>query len=263
MVSPRVLRVLRVALATLLVGVAVTGVVLFVAARLVSPSRETPATPPVSTIVEGCDFGPVGEPCPDEGLVDDPTFEGAVERFRQGISAPEDARFLLLTPADYDTSLRPVFGPGSSRPGHVPLSVPAWEASYGDIERLETFSWEQSWDLVGGSVMFEHVFVLGSAEDALGFLANHAGFMDGLGVEPAVHPSSGTGAPGEMPLVFRFIDADTVDPARRCVSRALAATDRMVFAVTLLTGGDCRTPDPSVPSGVTFLLRARAEEVLG
>jgi hypothetical protein len=257
-------RLFRVVIATLLTGLFVTGFVLFVAARLDDgPGPDAVSEPPVPAEEVGCDFGPDGEACPDEGLVDAPTFEGALERYRQGIRATGDARFLLLTSADYEEVLSPVFGPAVLRRSDSPFEVPVWEASYGDLSREGTFSWEQQWELVGGSTMFEHVFVFGSDGDALTFLSNHAGFMDGLGVGPTRHGSTGDGSPSARPLLFRFVDADASDPALRCVNRALAATGPMVFSVTLLTGGDCTTPDPSIPAEVVSLVRTRAEQVLG
>ena len=256
-------RVLRAAVAASLLGVAGVGVASLVAERLGS-TPPPPFVPDAADLLEpGCDFIPDVAECPEIPLEEQATFEGAIERYRNGETVDGDARFLVLSQADYDSFLLPVLGPASPQSDGMVAGVRVWEESYTGLDPEEGFSWEQQWGLLGGSAMFEQLFVFPSEADAEVFLGNHAGFMDELGVSPARHPRTGSGRDGALPVVFRFVDADTTVDARRCVSRAVALSGRIVFSVTLLTGGDCTTPDPSIPAGIVGAIRDRAVAVLG
>lgn len=213
-------------------------------------------------VPQGCDFVADVAECPESDPLDVSSIDGALERYRNGVFASSDARFLALSEEDYRILLAPVFGPAETQEGDVVYDVPVWEASFGELDRSETFSWEQQWQLVGGAGMFEQMFVLARTEDAEVFLANHKAFMLAKGLKPVTHPATGDARMTSLPMLFRFVDADTDDPARRCVNRALAALDRVVFSVSLMTGGDCSTPDPALPAGVVGALRERAEAIL-
>jgi hypothetical protein len=39
--------------------------------------------------------------------------------------------------------------------------------------------------------------------------------------------------------------------------------DRIVFSVSLMTGGDCSAPEPSLPAGIVVAVRDRAASLLG
>jgi len=259
-------RILRAALAAALLGVSGVGVAALVAWRLADPAvppADVADVPSADPVEPGCDFVPGAAECPEIPLVEQPTFEGAVERFRSGVTVDGDARFLVLSQTDYDSFLLPVLGPAAAQDGRAVARVPVWEASYEGLDRESGFSWEQQWDLVGGSVMFEQLFVFATEGEAVTFLGNHVGFMADLGVEPTKHPRTGPGREGMRPVLFRFVDSDAGSPARRCVNRTLVVSGRIVFSVSLLTGGDCTTPDPSLPAGIVTAVRDRAVAVLG
>ena len=259
-------RLLRFAGTVVLLGVFMVGAVSLVLERLstIEDAMEDPAeTTSVEPVVGGCDFVTDIDACAAPDPLDAPDLEGAIERYRAGVFASSDARFLVLSESDYAKLLVPVFGPATPQEGDVVMDVPVWDASFGGLDRSESFSWEQQWHLVGGAVMFEQIFVLGSNADAVEFLGNHEAFMTELGVAPVAHPSTGDGRDGSRPRLYRFVDADVSDPARRCVNRALVVLDRIVFSVSLMTGGDCSTPDPSLPAGVVGAVRDRAAALLG
>lgn len=263
--TPGRIQLLRLAATILLLGVFGVGAFSLLLHRLSaidSAISEITVPTTVPPVPQGCDFVADVDECPAPGPLDAPGIEGAVERYRNGVFAASDARFLVLSADDYRILLEPVFGPGEAQPGDVVMDVPVWEASFGDLPRTGTFSWEQQWRLVGGAAMFEQLFVLGSADDAEAFVANHEAFMSGKGVPRSSHPLAGDGREGARPMLFRFVDADASDPARRCVNRALGAVDRVVFTVSLLSGGDCSTPDPALPVGILDAVRSRAEAVL-
>jgi hypothetical protein len=266
--TPSRTRLLRFAATALLLGVFGVGAFSLVLERLasvndaLSDATEVAENTTDEFVPQGCDFVADIAECPESDPLDVSSLEGAVERYRNGVFASSDARFLVLSEEDYRILLEPVFGPAEVQEGDVVFDVPVWEASFGELDRSETFSWEQQWQLVGGAGMFEQIFVLARTEDAEEFLANHKAFMLAKGVKPVTHPATGDARMTSLPLLFRFVDVDTDDPARRCVNRALAVLDRVVFSVTLMTGGDCSTPDPSLPAGVVGALRERAEAIL-
>lgn len=263
--TPGRARLLRVSATLILLGVFSFGAFSLVLDRLSSVDEaleDVTAVPNEEFMPQGCDFIADATECPAPDPLDAPGLDGAIERYRNGVFAAADARFLVLSDEDYRTLLEPVFGPGEAQIGDVVFDAPVWVASYGQIDRSETFSWEQQWQLVGGAVMFEQLFVLDSNEDAMEFVRNHETFMGDKGVARTNHPATGDGKATSLPMLFRFVDADATDAAQRCVNRSLAVLDRIVFSVGLLTGGDCSTPDPSLPAGIVTSLRDRAAEVL-
>lgn len=263
--TPGRARLLRFTATVLLLGVFAFGAFSLVLERLATVDdaiSEVTGDPDAALVPQGCDFMEDVTECPAPDPLDASGLEGAIERYRNGVFASSDARFLVLSDEDYRTLLEPALGPGEVQPGDVVFDVPVWEASFGGLDRSEVFTWEQQWQLVGGAVMFEQLFVLASAEDAEVFLENHEAFMVEKGAAPVSHPATGNGSEESSPLLFRFVDADASDPARRCVNRALAALDRVVFSVSLMTGGDCSAPDPSLPTGIVAAIRDRAALVL-
>jgi len=259
-------RLLRFAGTVVLLGVFATGAVFMVLERLSTIDDSMDAmteTTSVEQIAGGCDFVTEADECAAPDPLDAPGLDGAIERYRSGVFASSDARFLVLSESDYTRLLVPVFGPGTPQEGDVVMDVPVWDASFGALDRSESFSWEQQWHLVGGAVMFEQIFVLGSKADAEEFLGNHEAFMEDRGVAPVAHPSTGDGRDGSRPRLYRFVDADVTDPAQRCVNRALMVLDRIVFSVSLMTGGDCSAPEPSLPAGIVVAVRDRAASLLG
>lgn len=263
--TPGRARLLRFTATVLLLGVFAFGAFSLVLDRLSDVDdaiSEVTGDPADEFVPQGCDFVESVDECPTPEPLDAPGLEGAIERYRNGVFAASDARFLVLSDEDYRTLLEPALGPGEAQLGDVVFDVPVWEASFGELDRSEVFTWEQQWQLVGGAVMFEQLFVLASMEDAEVFLKNHAEFMAAKGAAPTTHPATGDGSAASSPLLFRFVDVDASDPSRRCVSRALAVLDRVVFSVSLMTGGDCSSPDPSLPAGIVAAIRDRASRVL-
>lgn len=258
-------RLLRFTATVLLLGVFAFGAFSLVLERLSTVEdaiSEVIGSPAEDLVPQGCDFVEDATECPTPDALDAPGLDGAIERYRNGVFASADARFLVLSEDDYRTLLEPTLGPGAVQIGDVVFDVPVWEESLAELDRSEVFTWEQQWQLVGGAAMFEQIFVLSSEADARAFVGNHRAFMAAKGAAPVTHPATGDGGEASLPILFRFVDADATDPARRCVNRALAVLDRVVFSVSLLTGGDCSTPDPSLPAGIVGAVRTRAARVL-
>lgn len=256
---------MRIGVATLFVGLFVAGFGVLVLDRLStdSPAQEksvasTDVTYPGDT--PGCDGIPDVPECPPYELIEEPTFEGAIERFRNGELRDADVIYLMLTEEDYLQAIFPYLGPAELQVGrNVPADGP-WGATMTGIDQSMSFSWFQQWVLTGDSVLFEMVFVLPSPEDVPVFLANHRAQLEGVGVRPFTYKGLGDGI--REPVLYRFQDGGAATPARRCVNRVMRAVDRVVFAMTLATGGDCTTPPAELPVGLLAGVVERAEAVL-
>lgn len=206
----------------------------------------------------GCDGLPGFDDCPPVDLVDSPTLEGALERYRQGELTKFDAVYLMLTQRDYDAALAPYLGPAVAEIGTSVPESDLWNASFAGIAKHDSFTWMQQWVLGGDAVLFEQVFVLPDQGDTVVFLENHRTHMVGFDALPWDGGNLDEGGP----VLYRFQDADATTPARRCVNRALQSVDRMVFAVTLASGGDCSAPVPELPLGILETIVNRAETLL-
>jgi hypothetical protein len=112
--------------------------------------------------------------------------------------------------------------------------------------------------LNGGAILFEQVFVLPDINDVATFTENHRKHMAGFGVEPLASTAAVNGGP----VLYRFQDAEASTPARRCVNRAIHAVDRVVFVVTLASGGNCTTPSPELLFSLISSITERARLIL-
>jgi len=265
-VSRNVPRAIRVGAAALLVGVFAVGVGALVVERL-DRDASVPPTPVESTDVTypgdtpGCDGIPDVPECPPYELIEEPTLEGAVERFRNGELYLSDVAYLMYTEKDYAEALEPYLGPAALEPAYdVPDDGP-WGASMEGIDPAESYGRVQEWRFAGDSLLFEMVFVLPSVEDVGTFLANHRRSLAEVGVEPVSTRGLGDGI--DAPVLYRFIDGGASTPARRCVNRVIHAVDRIVFAATLATGGDCSTPPADLPIRIVLGASSRAQAILG
>lgn len=261
--TPSQARLLRVLLASILLGAFFLGAGTLVVERYrdVEQAVDELDDQNDSAVYEeapGCDGLPGVDDCPPADLVDSPTLEGALERYRQGELKEFDAVYLMLTQRDYDEALAPYLGPAVAEIGtSVPESV-LWNSSFAGVAKHDAFTWMQQWVLGGDAVLFEQVFVLPEQGDTLVFLENHRNHMAGFGVLPWDGRNLAEGGP----VLYRFQDADATTPSRRCVNRALQSVDRMVFAVTLASGGDCSAPVPELPLGILATIVSRAETLL-
>lgn len=259
-------RPVRVGVAALLVGVSVIGVTALLVERF--GADEPGANAPIETGDEaypgetpGCDGVPDVSDCPPYEPIDEPTFAGAVERYRNGKLALSDVVYLMYDETDYAAVLEPYLGPATLEPSYdVPADGP-WGASMTGIDRAESYGRVQQWRLTGDSLLFEMVFVLPSSDDVGTFLANHRANLADVGVAPV--RSRGLGDGIDAPVLYRFVDNGAVTPARRCINRVLHAYDRIVFAATLATGGDCSTPPADLPVRIVLGASTRARAVLG
>lgn len=262
-----VTRPLRIVAAAVLVTVFAVGIVAIALDRLrddksLPPARidESTLSEPVST-GSGCDWIPDVDECPPYELIEEPTLAGAAERLRNGQLYPSDVLYLMYTEKDYTAALEPYLGPAVAQPAYVPSFDGPWGRSMEGIDRGESYQLMRPWDLAGGSVLFEFVFVLPSTADVATFLENHRVLLNEVGVRPAELPGLGDGI--DAPVLYRFIDSQAPTPVRRCVNRVLHAYDRIVFAVTLATGGDCSTPPVELPVGIILGASSRARTLFG
>lgn len=259
-------RPLRVGAAALLASVFAAGVGALLVDRL-GEDTPAPSAPVQSTDVTypgdapGCDGIPDVPECPPYELIEEPSFEGAVERFRNGELYLSDVAYLMYTEKDYAEALEPYLGPATLDAAYDAFSDGPWVASMEGIDPGEAYGRVQQWELVGGSLLFETVFVLPSTADVETFLGNHRDLLAGVGVRPLDLAGLGDGI--DAPVVYRFQDAEALTPVRRCVNRVLYAVDRIVFTVTLATGGDCSTPPVDLPVRIVLGASSRAESILG
>lgn len=212
------------------------------------------------TIHEGCDGLADAVACPETELVDEDTRDGAVERYKQGRLNDSDAKYLTLTQEDYDTALSAYLGAAIAEPGGAIVLTPLWEASLEGLDSEGTFTWAQQWVLNGGAILFEQVFVLPDVNDVSTFTESHRKHMAGFGVEPLAGEATGAASGG--PVLYRFQDEKASTPARRCVNRAIHTVERIVFVVTLASGGNCTTPSPELLFSLISSITERARLIL-
>jgi len=224
-----------------------------------APVQSTDVTYPGDA--PGCDGIPDVPECPPYALIEEPTLEGAVERFRNGELYLSDVVYLMYTEKDYAEVLEPYLGPATLEPSYDPPIDGPWGDSMEGIDRGESYGRIQQWRFTGDSLLFETVFVLPSTDDVVTFLENHRRSLSGVGVEPVIATGLGNGI--DAPVLYRFIDGGAGTPARRCVNRVLHAYDRIVFAATLATGGDCSTPPIDLPVRIVVGASSRARAILG
>jgi hypothetical protein len=259
-------RPVRVVAAVVLVGVFLTGTVALVLDRTAERQAVPPAPVETEDVVypgetPGCDGIPDVPECPPYELAEEPTLEGAIERFRNGDLHIYDVVHLMYTEEDYMKALEPYLGPAVLESSYdTPLDGP-WGRSMEGIDPSDSYSRVQQWVLTGDSLLLEMVFVLPSTDDVATLLENHRKLLAENGVAPLTGAGLGDGV--DAPVAYRFVDGGASLPARRCVNRVMHAVGRLVFAVTLATGGDCTNPPVDLPVRIVLGAAQRAEAVLG